>query len=171
MTTRTNNAVTEIRYYTYGNENRLLTVTNQNGLLLDAYSYDPAGNRIQKVATNTTTFYTYDERDLMTSYGDLTNQIAFTYNGDAERISEMLNGALTAYIVDPSRSPFEVVQERNNSGAVTISYTFGATRLATWNGSAVTFELTDRLGSVRLVTDANGNIVQSYNFDVFGANR
>ena len=64
-----------------------------------------------------------------------------------------------------------MVQERNSSATVTASYTFGATRLATWNGSAVTFELTDRLGSVRLVTDANGNVTTNYNYDVFGANR
>jgi YD repeat-containing protein len=170
MTTRTNNAVTEIRFYTYGNENRLLTVTNQSGALIASYGYDPAGNRIQKIATNNTAFYTYDERNLMTSYGDKTNQIIYTYNGDAQRVSQTLNGAMTTYIVDPNRSPFEVVQERNGS-TVTASYTFGTTRLATWNGSAVTFELTDQLGSVRLVTDSNGNVIQTYNYDVFGATR
>jgi YD repeat-containing protein len=171
MTTRTNNAVTEIRSYTYGNENRLLTVTNQSGRLLNAYTYDPAGNRIQKTATNYTAFYTYDERNLMTSYVDVTNQIAYTCNGDAQRLSQTVNGALTTYIIDPSRNPFEVVQERNGSGTVTASYTFGATRLATWSSTAVTFELTDRLGSVRLVTDVGGNVIQSYNYDAFGANR
>lgn len=170
ITTKTNNAVTEIRYYTYGNENRLLTVTNQAGLQLNAYTYDPAGNRIQKVATNNTTFYTYDERNLMTSYVDKTNQIAYTCNGDAQRVSQTLNGALTTYVIDANRSLFEVMQERNGS-TVTASYTFGATRLATWNSSAVTFELTDRLGSVRMVTDTSGNVIHNYNYDVFGANR
>ena len=172
MTTKTNNAVTEIRSYSYGNENRLLTVTNQSGAAAHChYAYDPAGNRIQKVATNNTAFYTYDERNLMTSYGDKTNQIAYTCNGDAQRVSQTVNGAVTTYIIDPNRSPFEVVQERNSSGTITASYTFGATRLATWNGSAVTFELTDQLGSVRLVTDASGNVIQSYNYDVFGSTR
>ncbi len=171
MTTRTNNAVTEIRYYTYGAENRLLAVTNQNGMLLNAYSYDPAGNRIQKVATNYTAFYTYDERNLLTSYADATNQILYAYNGDAQRMSRTLNGALTSYVIDPNRSLYEVVQERDHNNNITASYTFGAARLATWNGSAVTFELNDRLGSVRLVTDANGNVIQSYNYDVFGATR
>jgi YD repeat-containing protein len=137
---------------------------------LDAYTYDNAGNRIQKTATNYTAFYTYDERNLMTSYVDATNQIAYTCNGDAQRVSQTVNGAATTYVIDPNRSPCEVVQERNGS-TVTTSYTFGITRLATWNGSAVTFELNDRLGSVRLVTDVNRNIVQSNNFDVFGATR
>jgi YD repeat-containing protein len=171
MTTKTNNEITEIRSYAYGNENRLLTVTNQNGLPLTAYTYDPAGNRIQKVATNNTSFYTYDERNLMTSYVDKTNQIIYTYNGDAQRVSQTLNGALTTYVIDPSRSPFEALQERNSSGTVTVSYTFGATRLATWNGTAATYELTDWLGSVRFVTDINRNVIQANNYDAFGASR
>ena len=171
MTTKTNNAVTEIRSYAYGVENRLLTVTNQNGLLLNAYAYDPAGNRIQKVATNNTAIYAYDERNLMTGYGDLTNQIVYMYNGDAQRVSETVNGAGTNYINEVNRSLYEVVQERNAAGTITTSYTFGQTRLATWNGSAVTFELNDRLGSVRMITDTSGNVIQSYNYDVFGGKR
>jgi YD repeat-containing protein len=171
MTTRTNNAVTEIRYYNYGSENRLLTVTNQNGVSLDAYTYDPAGNRIQKVTTNSVVLYNYDERNLMTSYVDTTNQITYTCNGDAQRVSQTVNGSLTTYINDPNRSLFEVVQERNSLGTVTASYTFGLTRLATWNGSTATFELTDRLGSVRLVTDSNGTVIQSYNYYTFGTLR
>ena len=104
----------------------------------------------------------------MINYADVTNQIVYTYNGDARRVSQTLNGALTTYITDPSRSPFEVVQERIGSGAITASYSFGVARLATWNGSTVTFELNDRLGSVRLVTNTIGNIIQSFNYDVLG---
>ena len=170
MATKTNNAVIEIRYYVYGNENRLITVTNQSGKTVANYNYDPAGNRIQKVTTSNTAFYNYDERNLMTIYGDKTNQITYTYNGDAQRVSKTLNGKLATYIVDPSRNPFEVVQERC-AGIVVASYTFGATRLATWNDSGVCYELNDRLGSVRLLTDVNGNVITNYDYDVFGAPR
>ena len=171
MATRTNNAVTEIRGYVYGNENRLLTVTNQNGVLLDSYNYDPAGNRIRKVATNKAVGYGYDERNLLTSYVDNTNQIAYTYNGDAQRVSKSLNGGLTSFIIDPIRGAYEVAQERNASGTVTASYILGASRLATWNGTAITYDLTDRNGSVRLVTDASGRVLQRYDYDAFGAAR
>jgi len=136
--------------------------------LLNAYTYDPTGNRIQKIATNYIAQYTYDERNLMTSYADATNQIIYKYNGDAERFSQMVNGTLTSYEVDPNRSLFEVVQELNASSTITTSYTFGMARLATWNGGAVTFELNDRLGSVRIVTDVNGSVTQNCNYDAFG---
>lgn len=171
MTTKTNNAVTEIRSYVYGNENRLLLVTNQNGALIANYFYDSAGNRLQKVGPGNTVLYGYDERNLMTGYSDKTNVIAYAYNGDAQRVSKTLNAVSTTYVIDANRSPFEVAQERNGSGAITTSCTFGLARLATWNGSAVTFDLTDRLGSVRLLTDANGNVIQRLNYDVFGATR
>ena len=127
-------------------------------------------NRIQKVATDYTAFYSYDERNLMTSYTDSTNQILYTYNGDAQRVSQTLNSGLTRYVIDSSRSPFEVVQERIGS-TITSSFTFGSSRLATWNGSAITFELNDRLGSVRLVTDTGGNVIASHYYDAFGATR
>ena len=168
MTTRTNNAVTEIRSYAYGAENRLLTVNNQNGLLLNAYAYDPAGNRIQKIATNNTAFYAYDERNLLTSYEDLTNQITYTYNGDAQRLSETLNGVVKTFVLDPVHASYEVVQERNVSDTITASYMFDAARLTTWNNDAIAFPLADRVGSVRIVTDINGGVVQFNNFDVFG---
>lgn len=171
MTTKKNNVVTEMRSYAYGLENQLLTVTNQNGVLLDTYTYDPGGNRIEKVATNYTAFYTYDERNLMTTYTDQTNAMAYIYNGDAERVSETVNGAVTSYVIAPNRRPFQMVQERDGSGGIMASYTFGATRLLTWIGSAATFELNDRLGSVRLVSDASGNVIQSYNYDAFGLTR
>jgi len=171
MTTKTNNAITEIRSYTYGVENRLLTVTNQNGLLLNAYFYDPAGNRIQKTATNYTALYAYDERNLMTHYGDTTNQITYTYNGDAQRVSETLNGMQTKYIDDVNRSLYQVVQERNNSGTISASYTHGLTLLATWNGNTVSFELNDRLGAARFVVDASGNVMLIISYDVFGGVR
>ena len=72
---------------------------------------------------------------------------------------------------DPNQSLYQDVQEDNAFGAVTASYTFGLSRLAAWNGSAVTFELDDRLSSVRIVADGSGNIIQTFNYDAFGANR
>jgi hypothetical protein len=39
------------------------------------------------------------------------------------------------------------------------------------NGSVVTFELTDRICSVRLVVDSGGNVVETNNYDAFGLSR
>ena len=94
---------------------------------------------------------------------------AVYYNGIFYQNGVNYRAGTPSMVIDPNRSLYEVVQERNGSGSITASYTFGATRLATWNGSVVTFELNDRLGSVRLVTDTSGNVIQSYNYDVFGA--
>ena len=94
---------------------------------------------------------------------------AVYYNGIFYQNGVNYRAGTPSVVIDPNRSLYEVVQERNGSGSITASYTFGATRLATWNGSVVTFELNDRLGSVRLVTDTSGNVIQSYNYDVFGA--
>jgi YD repeat-containing protein len=177
MTIRVNNSVTEMRNYNYGNENRPLSVTDAlNGdALVTEYGYDGAGNRIQKLAYGTvpprTTLYGYDERNLVTSMADpIAGACLYTYNGDAQRVGKMVNGTLTTLLIDALRPVYEVVRERQGS-TITASYTFGASRLATWNGTAVTFELADRLGSVRIVTDASGSVIHGFNYDVFGANR
>ncbi len=168
MTTRTNNAVTEIRSYAYGVENRLLAVHNQNGLLLNAYVYDPAGNRIQKITTNYTAFFFYDERNLMINYVDNTNLITYTYNGDGQRVSKALNSSITEFVTDPKCVSFETIENRTATGSLTATYVFDAAILETWNGSAVKFPLTDRVGSIRIVTDISGNIIQMDNYDIFG---
>jgi hypothetical protein len=59
----------------------------------------------------------------------------------------------------------------DSANRIVTSYTFGVARLVTAEGNTVTFELNDRIGSVRLVTDSGGNIIKSFNYDAFGAIR
>ena len=94
---------------------------------------------------------------------------AVYYNGIFYQNGVNYRAGTPSAVIDPNRSLYEVVQYRNGSGGIIASYTFGLTRLANWNGSAMTFELNVRLGSVRLVTDAGGNVIQSHNCDAFGA--
>lgn len=169
QTTKINGSVTQTLTYAYGSENRLLQVTDQNGVQVASYVYDSAGNRIQKITPSGDTFYTYDERNLLTSVLTPSDYITYAYNGAAQRVSKTVDGITTNYIVDPSRSVFQNVQEWSG-GAITKSYVYGIDRLECnpVSGSPQ-FYLPDRLGSVRFVTDASGNVTATYNYDVFGA--
>ena len=40
---------TETLTYAYGFENRLMTVTDQNGIVQERYAYDHRGNQVQKI--------------------------------------------------------------------------------------------------------------------------
>ena len=157
----------------YGSENRLLAVTDQvTGNEVARYVYDAAGNRVQKVAAEGTTFYSYDERNLLTSLLTPQTYVSYEYNGSAHRIARTEGGIRNAYVVDPNRSVFEVIQERDSAGVIQKSYTFGLDRL--WmqpTPGTVKYYLADRLGSVRQTVDANTIILETFDYDVFGAVR
>ena len=163
------NAVTQTLTCSYGSENRLVQITDQTGAVVNSYVYDAAGNRIQKVTPAGATYYSYDERNLLTSVVTPADYITYTYNGAAQRVGKTVNGVTTKYIVDPSRSVFQNVQEWSG-GAITKSYVYGDDRLECNPASAsLQFYLPDRLGSVRIITDQNGNVTSTYNYDAFGA--
>ncbi len=152
-----------------GSENRLLFITDQSGAEVRRYVYDAAGNRKQKITPEGTTFYTYDERNLLTRVQTPTDTIRYTYNGLGHRVSKTLNDTLTRYIIDANRPIFETVQERSTTG-ITASYTYGLDRLLRkpTTGNAE-FYLHDRIGSVRHIADPSANVTESFSYDAFGA--
>ena len=155
--------------YHYGSENRLLFITDQSGTEIRRYAYDAAGNRKQKITPDGTTFYTYDERNLLTRIQTPTDTIRYTYNGLGHRVSKTFNGVLSQFIIDSNRPIFETVQERSTTG-ITASYTYGLDRLLRKpaTGSAE-FYLHDRIGSVRHIADPSANVTEGFTYDAFGA--
>ncbi len=169
QTTKVNGAVTQALTFNYGIENRLTSITDQNNNTIASYFYDAAGNRIQKVTPTGSTYYSYDERNLLTAILTPTDYETYTYNGAGARVSALLDGTLTTYVTDPNQKMIQTIQERSASG-ITKSFVYGQDRL---NANPVSgtpaFYLPDRIGSVRLITDQNGNITSSSSYDVFGA--
>jgi YD repeat-containing protein len=168
ITTKVNGSVTAQINRSYSKQNQLTTVTDLNNNPVASYFYDSAGNRIQKVTPNGTTYYTYDERNLLTSVLSPDHYVTYGYNGLGVRVSQTLDGVTTDFVVDSIPKSFQVVQERV-SGAITRSYVYGNDRL---NCNPVTgsasYYLPDRLGSVRQITDPSGNITSTFAYDVYG---
>ena len=57
----------EFLSYTYDAKGQLLTVTNPQGNIIEAYSYDPVGNILSKTIDGKTTTYTYDKANQLVS--------------------------------------------------------------------------------------------------------
>lgn len=167
QTTKVNNIATEVLTYHYGNENRLLSVTDQTGATTAEYKYDAAGNRIQEITPQKTTNYAYDERNLLVSVSDGGAVVNYAYDGDGHRIAKTVNGVTATFINDLTRPVYESVQERNTGGAAASSI-FGLSRLDTVVGITPTFEMTDRLGSVRHTADATGALSGTFGYEAFG---
>lgn len=94
----------------------------------------------------------------MTATGGTTT---FEYDGD---------GSLVAMTVPGSQQPtyyFGPLVERTASGTFIYSYFLGSTLIAR-RSTATTWYHDDHLGSVRLITDAQGNAAQTYTYSTYG---
>jgi len=71
--------------------------------------------------------------------------------------------------LDEASTSGDVVQETDGNGVTQASYVLGDDELfAQTRSGAVSYYLEDGQGSVRLLTDANGAITDSYTYDAFG---
>jgi RHS repeat-associated protein len=178
--------------YTYDRLYRLTGVTGPDGSR--TYGYDPVGNRTSKVLGGTTA-YTYDRADRMTSAGGSSvtvnangnttargsdtfayhqsNRVAtatvggttetYDYDGDGVRFTRQVGGgAVTRYVTDVA-APLPTTL-----GDGTRKYVWGLGLAYAVSGSAVETYHTDRLGSVRALTDGSGSVVATYRGDEWG---
>jgi YD repeat-containing protein len=116
---------TQTLTYAYGADNRLLSVTDQNGVVQAQYFYDWRGNRVMMVTPTATTRYGYDSQNLLTSVDDGTNHIEYTYDGAGRRLAQSVNGVVTRFVVDISNPIYQTLEDLNSAGQVTDSYTYG----------------------------------------------
>ena len=161
---------TQTLTYTYGSSDELLTVTDQNGVVQDSYSYDWRGNQVEVVTPTKTTLYGYDDRNLLVNVSDGTNFTTYEYDGAGRRISQTVNGVTTRFVVDPSNADYQTLEELTASGTVSASYTFGLDRISGIlpGQTTATYYLTDALGSVGGLANSAGALLGNYTYDAFG---
>jgi RHS repeat-associated protein len=163
----------------------------------NSYAYDPVGNRLaltQGFATPTA--YTYDKADRILTVGgqiytvdndgnltaypsatlayDQANRLktfvtggtttTYAYDGDSKRASKTVGSTSTSYAYDVNRSLPVVLTDG------TLKYVWGNGLAYATNTSGAVRNVyhTDGLGSVRAITDATGNVSQTYQTDEFG---
>jgi len=168
----------------------------QNGAV--SYQYDAVGNRKQLTSTvaaiPVTGLLNYDANDristqLYDNNGNTVNNgtlnvydfenslvqrshVHIVYDGDGNRVSETVGGATVSYLVadvNPTGYP-QVVQERQNQfGPILKNYQWGLQLIAEGDLSQpLHYYGMDGHGSVRYLTDANGAITDTYDYDAFG---
>ncbi len=158
------------------------------------YGYDPVGNRTSKVA-GATTSYTYDRADGILTAGatsfsvnangnttakgadtfiyDQPNRLktatvsgtaeTYAYDGDGTRFSRQIgSGSPIRYVSDVNRGLPVAVDDG------TRKYVYGLGLAYAVNGSSLEVYHTDRLGSIRALTDATGSVSATYRTDEWG---
>ncbi|HEY7156597.1 MAG TPA: RHS repeat-associated core domain-containing protein, partial [Gemmataceae bacterium] len=166
-----------------GNRNMPDYQTDPGNLLTNdgtySYTYDNEGNTLTQtnIATGSVTYFTWDYRNRLTeekqedNQGHVLNDEMFTYDVNNNRIGTSVNGVQTWTVYDGS-NPY---MDFNGSGQLTERYLTNPNGLNQFygqvNASGVTqWFLTDNLGSIRQVVDANGNPLYAVTYDPFGGN-
>jgi RHS repeat-associated protein len=151
-----------------------------NGLSTTTFSYDADGNVTQKTVDGTTTTYVYDYANRLAALG--VGGATTTYGYDAFGTRVLQTGTTTTTIY-----PFKWYSVASSTGtgakyATTTDYVFnGDTLLATVDqqsssgiatGTAKTrYVHPDHLGSTNVVTDENGNAVETLDYFPYGGTR
>jgi RHS repeat-associated protein len=151
-----------------------------NGLSTTTFTYDNNGNVTQKTTDGTTTTYVYDYANRLTALGAGGATTTYAYDAFGQRVLQ--TGTTTTYLY-----PFKWYSVASSTGsgakfATTTDYLFNGDSMVatidqqTASGNATGTAKTryvhpDHLGSTNLVTDENGNVVQTLDFYPYGGTR
>ena len=96
------------------------------------------------------------------------DDLGFVYDADGIRVAKTVNGSVTNFLVDKVQPYAQVVEERDGSGSLVASYTYGNDLVSQTRGASTSYYAYDGLGSTRALTDASGAVTDAYTYDAFG---
>lgn len=134
------------------------------GGVTTTYGYDTGGNRTSATTSGQTTTLGYDLADRMKSYAKGTTSATYVYDGDGNRTSKTVNGTTANFVYDNAEGLSQILSDGTNS----YIYGPGGMPIEQVNGSAVTYLHQDQLGSTRVLTDQNRNVVGTYTYGAYG---
>jgi RHS repeat-associated protein len=184
-----------VKHFNY-NYNEIYELENVSGAQTHSFNYDNVGNRLvvdgltyqpdnvnqystvgsinvlydgfgNFVTGGNPQQFSYDEENRVASVNMNPGSISYAYDGLNRRISKTVNGTTTYFIYDGD----EVIEERNANNQLEASYVLGNGLdevLMMERGGSKFYYHYDGLGSVTDLTDANGNVIESYSYDVYG---
>ena len=132
-------------------------MTGVNGI---SYTWDNNGNLLDD-GVNT---YTYDPANRLSVVNGPLSDVTYAYNGLGDRLQTTIDSnPATTYVMDYNVGLTQVLDDG------TTAYIYGNDRIAQENTTTQYF-LGDALGSVRQVTNLDGNIVLAKAYDPYGVN-
>jgi RHS repeat-associated protein len=131
------------------------------------YDYDNNGSSTQKVENGVTTTYVWNDEKYLVSATVGTTQVEYLYNDQGIRVSSKQNGIETRYLLDEGMTA-NVLEEYAPNGTVQASYVYGNDLITQTQAGQTSYYLVDGLGSTRLLTDTQGQVLNAYGYEAFG---
>jgi RHS repeat-associated protein len=132
--------------------------------------YDADGNLTNRTDSSGTTSYQYDSENRLIAVSTPTNgSWQYTYDAFGNRVASTHAGQAVSYLNDPIKR-VDRVAEYNGAGTLIAHYDygFGLVSRTDGNGSEGYYDF-DANGSTREITDGQGTVANTYDYDAFGA--
>lgn len=157
-------------YDNVGNRNTVDSVSYSTNSLneytsVGATSFMYDGN--DNLSYDGTNSYTYDEDNRLISASNSSNSASYEYDAFNRRISKTVDSVMTYYVYDG----YEVIEEYNSSNSLQAYYVLGPSidePNSMVRNSNTYYYHRDALGNVRQLTDVNGIVQESYDYDPYG---
>jgi RHS repeat-associated protein len=132
----------------------------------DGDSYYSVGNRLEQETRVkgliSTTEYTYDHANRLTSVSNQTLASGYPFNGLGDRLQQTVDEVTTTYVNDLNAGLTQVLSDGMNQ------YLYGNGRIAQDDSVNMGYFLGDALGSVRQLADGTGEVVLGRSYDPYG---
>ncbi len=158
--------VTEDTYGLYGDlqmtytaDNRLATVNGQ------PVRYDAEGNMLHGPLNGSMQDYRYDARNRLIQAGG----VSYGYDNENNRNAMTVDGKTTRFVINPHANLSQVLMETDAQGSPQAWYVYGLGLISREDaaGNEQTYHY-DMRGSTIALTDANGQITDTYTYDTYG---
>lgn len=130
-------------------------------------SYDASGNLVGRTTPEGATTYAYDTDGRLANVTRGGESTTFGYAPTGQRVWRRDPAGLRYFIYDA----WDLIEELSETGASAVAYVHGPGRdqpLATIRDGRTYYYHADRLGNIRFLTDDQGQVVASYEYDAFG---
>jgi RHS repeat-associated protein len=114
------------------------------------------------------TTYAWTDNDRMTSVTGPATTMTYAYDAEGSRIKADDGTTAKWYLINKQLPYGQVIAEYGNGGSLTCSYVYGQDRISMTRGGVTHTYQADGQGSVRQLTDAGGDVTDSWTYSAFG---
>jgi len=151
------------RTFTYSDEDHLLTAGNTT------YQYDPDGFLVTKTEGTNVTQYAYSSRgELLQVILPDGKTIDYLHDPLGRRIAKVVDGIITEKYLWQGLTSLLAVYDGSDNLLRRFEYADARMPVAMTSAGSTYYITYDQVGSLRIITDASGNVLKRVDYDSFG---